>query len=70
VQKKIHRFENGVCIKCRTREMFINFIVKNHRDPHIWQLIKEHPEKREELISSAFPCKMTDDEWIIKDIIE
>jgi hypothetical protein len=74
--KRVHRFKNGICQKCGIKENFILEQIRrqeNRFTSQIIQLIKEHPEKREELMESAlsaFPCIMTDDELIIKDIIE
>lgn len=74
---RVHRFKDGVCRKCGAKESFLKDLIAYHGDKFTQQktqLIKQHPEKEDELLEvcmkNNYPCTMTDDELDIKDIIE
>jgi hypothetical protein len=79
--EKNQLFENGlgeyycfkcddcVCIFCQDKN-HLSYIWKNYEDDLNKDLINENIDKNRDLINEHIECKLTDDEYLIKHIIE
>lgn len=70
-----HNFDNHICRKCNVCFCYIclDILLKQFnlktKDP-VYTRIQELKQMEIEYINLLFPCSLTDDEYIIKNIIE